>query len=429
MRLNRWLLEATRIILGLVFVASGWLKAIDPLGGAIKIEEYMSGMLGTSYWTWLIHLSTTLAVLLCILEFAVGAFLLMGIYRRITAWTSFAIMIVMSLLTGYIYVTDALSDCGCFGEVIKLTNGESLLKNLIFLPISYYLAKYARQMTHLYTRRERWVPALLAIIGIVQFTYSNLNYLPYKDFRPYKIGYNLIDRIQQADSIYQSELLAGTQYLYSKEGQQQAFSADNLPDSTWSYEGQLQDEALKNKPLPYAFEIQNKEGLSVQDLILGNPKGGFLLLSANWSEADQDHIDEINELSKFAQDHGYEFYGVSASTPEEESEWRYQTGADYPILFMDATTIKTIIRANPGIMLLKSGVIVDKISGAMIPSIEDIPAFVESRMERGETSLPSWKRIVLLGVWALLVGMGSIRLLLRHLYAYSYLAKVRSKAQ
>lgn len=355
------------------------------------------------------------------MEFLLGAFLLMGIYRRIASRLTFVVMVVMTIITTYIYVTEAVTDCGCFGDLIKLTNIQSLVKNIVLLPMSYFVMRYARQMSHLYTRRERWVPAILALMGIGVFTYCNQRYLPYKDFRPYQIGFDLNQKIQEADSTYQAELLEGTQFIYRKGDCVQKFSVHDLPDTTWTYEGQEQSEELKSRKLTYSFEMQNSQGEAMENEILNDTTGVFLLFSLNWNQANQDNIDEINELYRYAQDKGYKFYGVSASTPEEESEWRYQTGADYPILFMDATTIKTVIRANPGLIVMKSGVVVDKISTEMLPSIDKIPDYIHTRIELGQGTIASPMRLLLLALWGAVLMLGVLRLLARRINARGYI--------
>lgn len=417
--MKRILLELARVILGSVFVLSGFLKAIDPKGSALKIAEYINSMLGAD-WAWLTDVSVVLSIFLCVLEFALGAFLLMGIYRRMVSRLSFALMVVMTLVTVYIYVTGTMSDCGCFGEAFKISNGTSLAKNVVLLLLAYFVMMYPRSMGHLFSRRERWLPALLAIGGITYFTYQNYYSLPYLDFRPYRIGYNLRERIQQEDSTYQQALLRGTKYVYRRGEQEQTFTASSLPDSSWTYVRLEQDPELKNYKPTYYLELRDEYGEMREQEILQDTVGTILLLSPNWIHADQRSIHQIDELYRYVRDRGYGFYGVSASTPEEEAEWRYQTGAAYPILFADATTIKTIARANPALVFLRDGVIKDKISATMLPKLEELPQFVESRMQGIESSLPSPGRIVPIVLWGLTLVLALLRVLVRRLNIVGY---------
>ncbi|MDO4707727.1 MAG: DoxX family protein [Porphyromonadaceae bacterium] len=420
--LRRILLELSRVILGSVFVVSGVFKATDPMGASLKITDYISSALGSS-WVWLVELSMFVAILLCILEFMLGAMLLMGIYRRIVTRASFALMVGMTLVTLYIYWTGVLPDCGCFGDVIKLSNGASLIKNLILLPLSYALMVSARSLGHLFSRRERWLPAALALLGISYFIYQNYYYLPYKDLRPYRIGYNLREKIEEDEAAYQAALFEGTKYIYKRDGREQGFNLDALPDSSWTYVRLEQDDQLKSYKPTYFFELRNDRGDHMEDEILQDSIGTILLLSISWVKADQRRLSEINELYRYAKHKGYNFYGVSASTPEEEAEWRYQTGADYPILFADASTIKTMVRANPALILLKKGVIKDKISVAMLPSLEQLSDYVESRMVGSKTSLPSRTRLLPLVVWGLILGLALLRIVARRLNILGYKAR------
>lgn len=426
MMVRRILLESTRVLLGVVFVLSGFFKAIDPMGASLKITDYIGSLLG-SEWGWLIDLSMLIAVLVCVLEFVLGAFLLMGIYRRLVTRITFGLMIVMTIITMYIYWTGILPDCGCFGEVVKLSNGSSLVKNLILLPLSYWLMISARSLGHLFSRRERWLPAVLAILGITYFTYQNYYYLPYKDFRAYRIGYNLLEKIREDQDAYQAALFEGTKYVYQRDGEEQLFNLNELPDSTWTFVRLEQDEQLKSYKPTYFFELRNDEGEQIEEEVLRDSVGTILLLSINWIKADQTKLSEINELYRYAQQRGYKFYGVSASTPEEEAEWRYQTGADYPVLFADATTIKTMVRANPALMILKGGVIMDKISGAMLPEMDGLPHYVESRMQGQESSLPSRVRLLPLLIWGLVLTLAVLRVFARRWSISGYKAKQADK--
>lgn len=419
---RRVLLEFSRVILGSVFVVSGLFKAIDPMGASLKIADYVSSALGSS-WGWLVDLSMLLAVLLCILEFTLGAMLLMGIYRRLVTRISFGLMVGMTLVTLYVYWTGVLSDCGCFGDVIKLTNGESLAKNFLLLPLSYWLMTSARSLGHLFSRRERWLPAALALLGISYFTYQNYYYLPYKDLRPYRIGYNLLEKIQEDEAAYQAALFEGTKYVYQRDGEERAFEVNALPDSTWTFVRLEQEERLKSYKPTYFFELRNDRGEQMEDEVLRDTVGTILLVSMNWIKADQRRLSEINELYRYAEQEGYHFYGVSASTPEEEAEWRYQTGADYPVLFADATTIKTMVRANPALILLKDGLIMDKISVAMLPDLDQLPDYVESRMAGRESSLPSHTRLLPLAIWAFILGLALLRIAARRLNILGYKAR------
>ncbi len=214
MILRYWWLELMRVILALTLVVSGVVKAIDPMGTISKVAEYQSSIFGVTSPT-LLGLSTLMAVLLITLEFSVGAWLLAGIYRRLAARLCLVLILTMTILTGYIYFSGVSIDCGCFGEAIKLTAGETFLKNLLLLPMAYILMRRARKLRHLYSRRERWIPMFLATGGILYAIYESYTDLPYRDFLPYKVGVNLPQSIEASETEMQALLSEHTRYIYT----------------------------------------------------------------------------------------------------------------------------------------------------------------------------------------------------------------------
>ncbi len=427
MILRYWWLELMRVILALTLVVSGVIKAIDPMGTISKVTEYQSSLFGVTSPT-LLGLSTLIAVLLITLEFSIGARLLAGIYRRLAARLCLALILTMTILTGYIYFSGAGIDCGCFGEAIKLTVGETFLKNLLLLPMAYVLMRRARKLRHLYSRRERWIPMFLATGGILYAIYESYTDLPYRDFLPYKVGVNLPQSIEASEAEMQALLSKHTRYIYQHDGREQAFGVDSLPDSLWQFVRMEQPDFLQTRLLEYDLSLLSHEGEDMTDRILSDQRGVFLLCSSSWAGAEADKIDVYNELYRYAEQQGYQFYGVSASTPEETAEWQYRTGAIYPILFLDATTIKSLTRSNPGLIVLRSGTILDKVPPGRMPTLEEIPTFVESRLSGEAHTAPKDGRLVLLGAWAVFIVYGLLRRLLRRLRVAQYMTSKQRKS-
>lgn len=413
----RYLVELSRIILSSVFILSGILKAIDPVGVSIKIEEYLLSF-GLSNLAEHASLVSSVAYGLCAIEFILGAFLLTGIYRRLCARLIFLIMLGMTVLTSYIAWTNSVVDCGCFGDAIKLSNVETLVKNIVLLPLSWFVMRYARRLHHLYTRQERWISSVCAILGITLFIYGNIEHLPIIDFRPYPRGLNLGLEMKQADSIYQSKLLEGTRYIYELEGVRESFSVDSLPEAPWQFVDVLQEDHLTEYKSPYTFDLINVDGQNLTDDILSDTTGVLLLLSPNLLRANQGVIAQINELYFQSLGQGYRFYGVSPAIAEAREHWTYLTGTSYPFLIMDATTIKTIGRSNPTLLLLKNGRIIDKIAVADFPSVEDIPSYLNSRLKQGISTHTIYWHTILLWLWFSLLVYGAFRLMLRYIYIH-----------
>lgn len=407
--MRRLLLELIRFVLGAVFVLSALLKAVDPYGVSYKIYDYFNHIFGYSA-VELRTASTAMAIVLCAVEFILGSFLLMGIYRRLASKLTVCMLLFFTALTAYTYFFSPIKECGCFGDALNMTDGETLLKNLVLLPPAIYLMRHARKARTLFSMMERWFFSFLAVVGVLIFMYANIKYLPYIDFRPYKVGLNLREQRQRAEQDYQNQFLSNTYYIYSKAGRQERFRADSLPDSTWSYVQTVEQEGWTPKVNMPAFDLYDHKERWVTEDILGDATGVFLLLSSSWKEASLEHSEVLNELYDYARKHGCQFYGVSPSRFEEVAEWRYQTGAEYDMLNMDDTTVRTIIRSNPGLFIIKDGQIMRKLSMNMLPTIEDIPTFVQQSMALPQPITYMQWRIVPLSIWLLGYLIGVLRL-------------------
>lgn len=402
MKRRYWWCELVRLVLASTFIISGLAKAIDPIGTISKVAEYLSriggfsGSLGEVLAPWG-------AILLIALEFLIGAFLLGGIYRKLCSRLAFALLAVMTALTGYIFFSGIDIDCGCFGDLIHLSPLATFAKNLILLPLAYLLIPRARKLRHLFSRRERWIPAVLAIIGIGYCIYESYFDLPAWDSLPYRVGYHLPTQINQADSLMSFSLAEQQRYVYSKEGVEQTFDLNALPDSSWSY---VRTEETSSSPtgnyrLTYSFHPLDSLGQDLSEDILSNPRGVFLLCTPSLAKASQEAIDSYNELYRLAQSEGYTFYGITASPASEQNNWSYETGAEYPFLFLDATTIKTITRSTPGLILLKGGTIIDKVPSSRVPSANKLKPFIESRFIQNQHTQPLLYRWIALALWSL----------------------------
>lgn len=426
-RLRHIFAECARIVVGLTFVFSGLLKAVDPVGTALKVQEYLVHFLPS---TWIAGGGESFALgisfILCGGEFILGAFLLMGIYRKLCARVSVLFMAGMTALTLYILLANPVSDCGCFGDAFPLTHLQTFLKNLVLLPLTIFLLWDARTLRHLYSRRERWVPGLLAVLGIGYFMVENYRLLPYRDFRPYRIGTDLRKELAEEQLHLQTSLLESTQYIYRKDGKERAFSATALPDSSWTFVEARSEASLMEVKPKYDFNPTDSLGDPVADILLDSPGVTLLLLTPSWSTASQGAIDEIAELYKQSTDRGYAFYGVSASPAEESQRWSYLTGASYPMLQLDATPIRTIIRSQPGLVVLRDGKVIDKRAPASFPEVEAVSAYLDGLADPSRPlPSPSPTRTYLLWGWVALLLLGFLRFWARklHLTVHLHLRK------
>ncbi len=353
-----------RTVFGGVFIFSGFVKAVDPLGTTYKLTDYFIAF----HWETLNALTTPLTYLLIGFEFILGICILLGISRRTTPILGLVFMGVMTPLTLYLAIANPVSDCGCFGDAMVITNWQTFLKNIVLLALILLLACKRTLIKPLYSKHTRWLIGLYTTLYIVTLTWVGFHYLPLLDFRPYKSGTDIVEAMSIPEDAERD--LYETTLIYEKEGVKQNFTLESYPanDTTWQFVD-TQNRLIKKgyQPTITEFELIDKEGEDIAPTILADTTYTFLLLSTHLNEANDWNIHRINETYDYAKSHNYPFYAVTASSDEEIEEWIESSGAEYPYLFMDETTIKTIARANPSMLLLKEGVIMWKRSSITLP--------------------------------------------------------------
>jgi hypothetical protein len=363
--------EICRTALGATCIFSGTVKAIDPIGGGLKIEDYF----GAFGLTALNPLATLVAVNLSAFEFMLGLCILMAVYRKLTTICMLAFMSFMTLLTLYLALFNPVHDCGCFGDAFILTNWQTFSKNFfILLPASIVTYIYHNRMTPAYTWKGYWVVVLFAYVFPVWFSYYNYSHLPVKDFRPYKIGANIPALMSFPEDAQQDEY----RYIYEKNGEKKSFTPETAPsgDSTWTY---VEAKLVKTGYVPpiTSFELYNNIGDNIAEELLSVENGVFLLISPEIEKASDKKANEINCIYDYAREHHLLFYCVTSSAERDINTWINNTGAEYPFLNADDVTLKTMIRSNPGLVLMKSGTILGKWHYRDIPSENEVNAVTE----------------------------------------------------
>lgn len=366
--------ESCRVLLGVVFVFSGTVKAIDPVGGAIKIGEYLASF-GLDR---LQSLAGMLSFNLSAIEFTLGICLLVGIYRRYTTFLTLVMMAFMTPLTLYLALFDPVSDCGCFGDALVLTNWETFFKNIVLLTAAILVFLYNQRLTPFYTYKVYWFIPLFSYLYCVGFAYRNYTHLPVVDFRPYKVGAHIPDLMVVPEGAPADEYRYA--FIYEKDGVQKEFSLEDVPadDTTWTFVDS-KTELIKQGYVPpvAGFNLYNASDEEVTDAMLHDPRPAFLLISPKLEEASDEAMDEINNVYDYALENGIGFYCITGSGTDAIAQWNDYTGAEYPYLMADEVLLKTIIRSNPGLVLLQNGTILGKWHWRDIPPEEDLPAVMQ----------------------------------------------------
>lgn len=357
--------NACRFLLAAVFIFSGFVKAVDPLGTQYKIQDYLE------VFGWAASVPAFLpflaSVLQAMVEFCLGVYLLFGIRRRMTTLFVVLIMGVMTPLTLWLALSNPISDCGCFGDAVTLTNWETFGKNVLLLIAAVSVFKWGNRITPLVTKRFDWLVAMYTFLYISGMTLYCYRELPVFDFRPYHIGADIRKGMEIPEG--EKPTVYETRFILQKDGVEKEFTLENYPDSTWTFvDSKTMVKEQGYEPPIHDFSIiRQEDGEDITDEVLDDDNYTFLLVAHQLSQADDSTIDLINELYDYSVEHGYQFYCLTSSPDSDIEDWQERTGAEYPFCLMDDITLKTMIRSNPGLMLLKNGVVINKWSVNSLP--------------------------------------------------------------
>lgn len=361
------LVNVCRLVISLTFIFSGYVKAIDPLGTQYKLQDYLNVVQLSQYVPD--YLTLGASVLLGGLEFCLGVFILFAIHRRLMSRLVLLFMAIMTPLTLWLAVANPIKDCGCFGDAIILTNWETFYKNVVLLAAAIVLCVKPLMMPRFISRTNQWIVITYTIIFILFSSTRSLYTLPQFDFRPYHIGAGIKKGMEIPEGAKGPEF--ETTFILEKNGQRKEFTLENYPDSTWTFIDSKTVQISEGYVPPiHDFFIQTTDGSEdLTDSVLSRRGYTFLLISPHLEYADDSNFGEIDQIYEYCQSHGYPFYGLTASTDEGIQHWRDITGAEYPFYLTDETTLKTVIRSNPGLLLLKDGVVIGKWSHNDLPQL------------------------------------------------------------
>ncbi len=365
-RLLKMIVNLCRIIVAVTFIFSGFVKAIDPIGTQYKLQDYLGaiGMAGIlPNWTLL-----AVAVFLAAIEFCIGIFLLFAIQRRLISKLTAAFMAFMTMVTVWIVVADPVKDCGCFGDALHLTNTETLIKNIVLLVCSLAIMYRPLAMFRFVSKSNQWIVTNYTIVFILVSSGLSLYYLPIFDFRPYHIGVNIPRGMEIPKGAKLPQFK--TTFIMEKNGQRKEFTLDNYPDASWKF---IDSKTVQTSegyiPPIHDFSItDNKTGLDLTNSVLSHKGYTFLLIAPHLETADDSNFGDIDRLYEYAQSYDIPFYCLTASTTKAIKRWIDLTGAEYPFCITDEAVLKTIIRSNPGLLLLKDGTIINKWSHNNLPN-------------------------------------------------------------
>ncbi len=328
------------------------------MGTHYKIQDYLTALsLEGQLPEWL---TITFAVALAAVEFSLGLFLLFAIHRRTVTKLTLFIMVVMTIISAWLWWSNPISDCGCFGDAIKLTNGETFAKNIVLLAAAAVVCKWPLDMMRFISKTNQWIVINYTLFFIIVTSLYCLYKLPIFDFRPYNEGADLRKGMEIPEDAEQPTF--ETIFIMEKDGKRQEFTLENYPDSTWTFVDRKTIQTSEGYVPPiHDFSIETaEEGEDITEMVLDEPGYTFLLISPQLETANDSEFGAFDQLYEYCQENEYPFYCLTSSGEKGIERWRDLTGAEYPFCHTDATTLKTIIRSNPGLLLLHDGKVVRK---------------------------------------------------------------------
>lgn len=354
----RLLTVLMRITVGGVFIFSGFTKGVDPWGSFYKITDYLNAM-GLEGWA---GTALFLAVAIAALEFMLGVALAVGAYRRSAPWLALLAMLVMTPLTLWLAVTGAVPDCGCFGDALHMSNWATFGKNILLLLGIIYLLFFNTTVRGVYGPAVQWMVMALSFAFVMAVAYFGYFTQPLIDYRPYPIGTRLVNTTSISDSDEGEDDFI---FIYSRDGKEQEFTIDSLPDEEdgWEYVTRYHARRPRGKVIMQTgnnedgIAILDNEGNDVTIDVLADSRNTLLLLFPDLPSVGVVNSFALNELNDAAQVTDVDVIGLTPATAEQIEQWQDISMASYPIYNMDDSELKMIARGNPAVVYLEDGVI------------------------------------------------------------------------
>lgn len=359
-----------RLIVGLLFIFSGFIKANDPLGFAYKLEDYFAVFNLTS----LNSFALTISIAICIIEIVLGISVLLGTLINLTASLLLLMIVFFTLLTGYSAITGSVTDCGCFGDAIKLTPWQSFIKDVILLLLIELIFIKKNYVSPLLSKMASSFILITATLISTSFTLLCYHYLPFIDFRPYKVGNNIHELMQIPEGAAIDVFEIKFYYKNTNTGEIKEFTASNLPTGNeWSFHDRKETLIKEGyKPPIHDFSIMDESGEDFAESILTNPDNNFMLIAYDLKNSSLKNKEKIHNIIEECKKQNIRFIALTASTADEVAAFKQQYGIDTEFYFCDATALKTVVRSNPGLLLLKKGTVINMWHCNKFPDFSDI---------------------------------------------------------
>lgn len=361
-----------RILVGLLFIYSGFVKGIDPLGSNYKFIDYFNAF----HMSWLGNTALVLSFALALAEFLIGICLFLNIKIKTAAWGALIFMGFFTPLTLILAIKNPVTDCGCFGDALVLTNWETFWKNIILLLMALVIFYNKHKFKSIFNFLEQTVILLLSAILMFCLEWYCYRHLPIIDFRPYAIGKNINEGMTIPPDAPHDEYAITLKYKNKQTGEIQEFTEQNYPwqdTLNWEYASSSEKLVKAGFKAPiHDFVMEHPEFGDITQDVLQDKGYTFLAVAYNLNQANPENQEKLNQLAAYAQEKGYRFYGLSASVTDDIRQYTNAHQVNYEFCSTDEIQLKTMIRSNPGLILLREGTVLNKWGHRDLPEIEDI---------------------------------------------------------
>ncbi len=361
-----------RIIVGIVFIYSGFVKGIDPLGSDYKFTDYFNAF-GMG---WMNATTLFFSFALSLVEFLIGIALLFNLWVSRMAWGSLLFMAFFTPLTLVLALTNPVSDCGCFGDAMILTNWQTFWKNIILLLLAIMIFMYRKEYKSSLPLVGQFSFLALAGAGMLCLSVYCYRHLPVLDFRPYAVGKNITEGMRLPEGAEPDQYEVTLKYKNKQTGEIRSFTEDNYPwqdTLNWEYESSSERLVKKGYITPiHDLVIEHPTLGNITEEILEDDNHTILAVAYNLNQSDTQYQPAINRLAEYAQEKGIRFYGLTSSSERDIETYKKRYHVPYEFCTADEIQLKTMIRSNPGVIILREGTILDKWAGKDVPDVKEL---------------------------------------------------------
>ena len=361
-----------RIIVGIVFIYSGFVKGIDPLGSDYKFTDYFNAF-GMG---WMNATTLFFSFALSLAEFLIGIALLFNLWVSRMAWGSLLFMAFFTPLTLVLALTNPVSDCGCFGDATLLTNWQTFWKNIILLLLAIMIFMYRKEYKSSLPLVGQFSFLALAGAGMLCLSVYCYRHLPVLDFRPYAVGKNITEGMRLPEGAEPDQYEVTLKYKNKQTGEVQSFTEENYPwqdTLNWEYESSSERLVKKGYITPiHDLVIEHPTLGNITEEILEDDNHTILAVAYNLTQSDVQYQPAINRLAEYAQEKGIRFYGLTSSSERDIETYKKRYHVPYEFCTADEIQLTTMIRSNPGVIILREGTILDKWAGKDVPDVKEL---------------------------------------------------------